>query len=93
MRTRSVRVDRATHARIPPPSMRIPCVQPERGLLADRANAGDGSAHAAVRPNRGCGTSACAPLLFSATACSLAMVRVVLLRCGRCRALLSDVAA
>ena len=83
MRTWSVRVDRAAHARIQPPSMRIPCVQPERGLLADRVNAGDGSAHAAMRPDRGSGAPTRAPLLLSAVACSLAMVCVGPLRCGR----------
>ena len=49
------------------------------------------STHAAVRPDRGSGAPTRAPLLISATACSLAMVCVVPLRCGspgRCSCLM-----
>ena len=80
-----IRAEGAEYARIKPPSMHAPCIQPACGLLKVEPRAAASSACTAVQESRCSGASARAVPLPTPTARSPPMVCSVPKCCRRCR--------
>ena len=85
-----IRAERSEYARIKPPSMHVPCVQPACGELKVGPRAAASSASAAVQESRSSGASAHMLTLPTPTASSPLMVCSVPKCCRRCRWRLSS---
>ena len=85
-----IRAERADYARIKPPSMHAPSVQPACDLLKVGPRAAASSACTAVQESRGSAASASALPLPTPTASSPPMVSSVPKCCRRCRWSLSS---
>ena len=80
-----IRAERSEYARIKPPSMHVPCVQPACGELKVGPRAAASSASAAVQESRSSGASAHMLTLPTPTASSPLMVCIEPKCCRRCR--------
>ena len=80
-----IRAECADYARIKPPSMHVPCIQPACGLLKVELPAAASSACTAVQESRGSAASARALPLPTPTASSSPMISSVPKCCRRCR--------